>query len=362
MRLFMFTAAVLAALVTPAFAQQGQINGVITDSSGGVVPGVTVTATEQQTGLSTDTVSGANGRYTFPSLRPAVYEIRAAMAGFRTDQADRPRAVGLPEPHGQRRARARRIERDHQRGRQRGKRGHHERDYQRGGRPDPIVELPLNGRDATKLTTLVAGTVISSVSTETGKNAPGALRLSSNGSQALSVSFRLDGTSNTDLYEHENLSFPFPEALQEFSIQTSNYSAAQGNSSGAVINAVTRSGTNTFHGGAFGYFRNKAFNARNFFATEPDALDRRQYGGYLGGPVKVPGYDGRNRTFFFAGWQVRSSRTRPQQRPCSRRPTTSGTATLRRAERRATFRLSTPSHDSRSRAIRFLSRVSIRRP
>ena len=166
-----------------------------------------------------------------------------------------------------------------------------------------IVELPLNGRDAAKLTTLVAGTVVASVSTETGKTIPGALRLSSNGSEALSVSFRLDGTSNTDLYEHENLTFPFPEALQEFSIQTSNYSAAQGNSSGAVINAVTRSGTNTFHGGAFGYVRNKAFNARNYFAVEPDALDRRQYGGFLGGPVKLPGYNGTNRTFFFVGWQ-----------------------------------------------------------
>ena len=84
-----------------------------------------------------------------------------------------------------------------------------------------IVELPLNGRDAAKLSTLVAGTVIQSVSTETGKTIPGAIRLSSNGGEAsgsnLSVSFRLDGTSNTDLYEHENLTFPFPEALQEFS-------------------------------------------------------------------------------------------------------------------------------------------------
>jgi len=303
MRLFMFTAAVLAALVTPAFAQQGQINGVITDSSGGVVPGVTVTATEQQTGLSTDTVSGANGRYTFPSLRPAVYEIRAALTGFRTI-----RRTGLELSAYQNLTVNVALEL-----------GELNETISVAGNAanvditsatisevvdqTRIVELPLNGRDATKLTTLVAGTVISSVSTETGKNAPGALRLSSNGSQALSVSFRLDGTSNTDLYEHENLSFPFPEALQEFSIQTSNYSAAQGNSSGAVINAVTRSGTNTFHGGAFGYFRNKAFNARNYFATEPDALDRRQYGGYLGGPVKVPGYDGRNRTFFFAGWQ-----------------------------------------------------------
>jgi len=85
MRIVFFAFAIVFTLVvTPAFAQQGQINGVITDSSGGVVPGVTVTATEPQTGISTDTVSGANGRYTFPSLRPAVYEIRAALAGFRT--------------------------------------------------------------------------------------------------------------------------------------------------------------------------------------------------------------------------------------------------------------------------------------
>ena len=77
-------AIVLALMVSPAFAQQGQINGVISDSSGGVVPGVTVTAVEQQTGLSRDTISGANGRYTFPSLRPTTYEIRAVLTGFRT--------------------------------------------------------------------------------------------------------------------------------------------------------------------------------------------------------------------------------------------------------------------------------------
>ena len=305
MRLFMLTAAVLAALITPAFAQQaGQINGVIVDSSGAVVPGVAVTAIEQQTGLARETISGANGLYTFPSLRPTMYEIRAVLTGFRTIRrtdiellANQNLTVNVTLELGELSetvsvaGEAANVDVttatisevvDHAR----------------------IVELPLNGRDAAKLTTLVAGTVIASVSTETGKTIPGALRLSSNGSQALSVSFRLDGTSNTDLYEHENLTFPFPEALQEFSIQTSNYSAAQGNSSGAVINAVTRSGTNTFHGGAFGYVRNKKFNASNFFASEPDALDRRQYGGFLGGPIKVPGvYNGTNRTFFFAGWQ-----------------------------------------------------------
>jgi hypothetical protein len=305
MRIVLLAVTIALTLVaTPAFSQQaGQINGVVTDSSGAVVPGATVTAVESQTGLSRDTVSGANGLYTFPALRPTIYEIRAVLTGFRTIRrtgiellANQNLTVNVTLELGELSetvsvaGNAANVDVttatisevvDHAR----------------------IVELPLNGRDAAKLTTLVAGTVIASVSTETGKTIPGALRLSSNGSQALSVSFRLDGTSNTDLYEHENLTFPFPEALQEFSIQTSNYSAAQGNSSGAVINAVTRSGTNSFHGGAFGYVRNKAFNARNFFASEPDALDRRQYGGFLGGPVRLPGYNGANRTFFFVGWQ-----------------------------------------------------------
>src|SRR5262245_65726356 len=77
-------AILLGLIVTPAFAQQGQINGVITDSTGAVVPGATVTAIEEQTGLSRDTVSGANGLYTFPSMRPTSYEIRAVLTGFRT--------------------------------------------------------------------------------------------------------------------------------------------------------------------------------------------------------------------------------------------------------------------------------------
>ena len=166
-----------------------------------------------------------------------------------------------------------------------------------------IVELPLNGRDAAKLATLVAGTAIISVSTETGQGMPGGIQLSANGSRNLQVSYRLDGTSNTDPYFQENQSFPFPDALQEFSIQTSNYSAAQGNNAGAVVNVVTRSGTNDLHGGAFEFVRNRVFNARNFFAPTRDYLKRNQYGVYGGGPVVLPGYNGRNKTFFFMGWQ-----------------------------------------------------------
>src|SRR5688500_7283149 len=284
MRLLILTAAILIALSSPAFAQQGQITGLITDSSGGVVPGVTVTAVEQQTGLSRDTISGANGRYVFTSLRPTIYEIRAALTGFRTIRRT---GIGLSAYQNVTVNVALELGELSETVSVAGNAANVDVttatisevvDHAR------IVELPLNGRDAAKLTTLVAGTVISSVSTETGKTIPGALRLSSNGSQALSVSFRLDGTSNTDLYEHENLTFPFPEALQEFSIQTSNYSAAQGNSSGAVINAVTRSGTNALPGGALGDVRNQAPPSRNLPSAEPDAPERAQYGRQRRGP------------------------------------------------------------------------------
>jgi hypothetical protein len=123
------------------------------------------------------------------------------------------------------------------------------------------------------------------------------------------VNYRLDGNTNTDFYFQLNQEFPFPDALQEFSIQTSNFSSQYGNNAGAVVNAVTKSGTNEVHGGAFEFVRNREFNARDFFAPVPDFLKRNQFGAYLGGPVYLPKlYRGTNKTFFFIGWQ--GTRTR----------------------------------------------------
>ena len=284
-------------LSSPAFAQTGQINGVVTDNTGAIVPGVTIKAQEVATGLSRDTVSGVDGRYTFTSLRPTTYNITAELQGFRTSQrkglllqANENLTVNFSIEVG----------------------SLSETLTVTGESPTVdvtssvlsevvdqkrIVELPLNGRDAAKLTTLVAGMVLQAVDQESGKTIPGALRLSTNGTESRQVSFRLDGTSHTDPYFQQNQPFPFPDALQEFSIQTSNYSAAQGNSAGAVVNAVTRSGTNDFHGGGFGYLRDRTFNARNVFNAEKDFLKRRQEGGFLGGPIR------RNQTFFFIGYQ-----------------------------------------------------------
>ena len=286
-----------ALLASPALAQTGQINGVVTDNSGAVVPGATVKAVEVATALSRETVTGSDGRYNFTSLRPTTYDITVELTGFRTSQrkgvllqANENLTVSFAIELG---ALAETV-------------------TVSGESPvvdvtsaalnevvdsKRIVELPLNGRDAAKLITLVTGMVLTAVDQESGKTIPGALRLSTNGTEPRQVSFRLDGTSHTDPYFQQNQPFPFPDALQEFSIQTSNYSAAQGNSAGAVVNAVTRSGTNVFHGGGFGYLRDRTFNARNFFSPEKDFLKRKQYGGFLGGPIE------RSRTFFFAGWQ-----------------------------------------------------------
>src|SRR2546426_3288314 len=284
-------------LASPALAQTGQINGVITDNSGAVVPGTNVRAVEVATGLSRDTVTGADGRYTFTSLRPTTYDITAELTGFRTSQrkgvllqANENLTVNFAIELG---ALAETV-------------------TVSGESPvvdvtsaalnevvdsKRIVELPLNGRDAAKLSTLVAGMVLQQVDQESGKPIPGALGPSTNGTESGRVSSRLEGTSHTDPYFQQNQPFPFPDALQEFSIQTSNYSAAQGNSAGAVVNAITRSGTNVFHGGGFGYLRDRTFNARNFFSPERDFLKRKQYGGFFGGPIQ------HGKTFFFAGWQ-----------------------------------------------------------
>jgi hypothetical protein len=298
MRRAVFTVLVLTLFASSAFAQEaGQINGVVTDSSGGVIPGATVTAVESGTGISRDTVTGANGRYSFPAMRPTTYEIRAELAGFRTVrrtdvllQANQNLTLNITLELGDLSetitvaGEAATV------------------DVTQGTIAEVvdskrIVELPLNGRDAARLSMLVSGMVVTQVDQESGKTIPGALRLSTNGTESRQATFRLDGTNHTDSYFQQNQPFPFPDALQEFSIQTSNYSAAQGASAGAVVNAVTRSGTNNLHGGVFGYARDRTFNSKNFFLPERDFLKRKQYGGYAGGPIM------RNKLFFFAGWQ-----------------------------------------------------------
>lgn len=295
----------LAAL--PAFSQQtGQIVGMVTDASNAVAPNVTVTAIEAGTGYERKGVTDASGHFVIPSLRPAVYDVTAQAAGFRPfrrrdvellanqsltvnvtlEVGNVTEAVTVEAPVVQVDTSTSTLRETVDRAR--------------------LVELPLNGRNAAALTTLVPGNVIApSAAIDQGstKTAPGGMVISSSGSRQNQVSYRLDGGDNVDRYTNINMPFPFPDALQEFSIQTSNYTAEFGGNAGAEVNVVTKSGTNEFHGGGFEFVRNGEFNARNFFAPKTDVLKRNQFGVFGGGPVMLPHYDGHNRTFFFAGWQ-----------------------------------------------------------
>jgi hypothetical protein len=288
-----------------AFAQQaGQIVGTVHDSSGSVIPGAKVTGTEVGTGFAVTTTAGSTGDYVLPNLRPTIYTITATATGFRTFrqadvllEANQSLTVNIVMEVGAVTETVNVTSTVPQ------------VDTSTSTLSDVvdtarIAELPLNGRDAARLGTLVPGTVLAGVVTESGKAIPGGLYLSSNGTTAGQVSYKLDGTNNTDNWFQINMEFPFPDALQEFSIQTSNYSAIYGNNAGAVVNAVTKSGTNDWHGGAFEFVRNREFNARDFFAPVPDYLKRNQFGVFLGGPIIIPKlYNGRNKTFFFMGWQ-----------------------------------------------------------
>jgi hypothetical protein len=119
------------------------------------------------------------------------------------------------------------------------------------------------------------------------------------------VNYQMDGGDNMDQYTNVNQPFPMPDSLQEFSVQTSDYSAQYGQNAGAIVNVVTKSGTNEIHGGVFEFVRNSVLNARNWAATSRDQIKRNQFGGTVGGPILIPRlYNGKDRTFFFFGFQA----------------------------------------------------------
>jgi hypothetical protein len=290
-----------------AFGQAfGSISGSVTDATGALVPAATVSATQVQTGLTTKVISNGSGVYVFPSMPPAEYSVTATAPGFQSFQqtgvvllANQAETVNIELRLGAANelvtVAANAVQVDTTTG-----------TLSQVIDRQNVNELPLNGRNAASLTTLVAGVIAApSDGTDKGntKTFPEAVPISANGSRSDQTNYLLDGGNNVDEYTMANGPFPFPDALQEFSVQTSNYSAEYGQSAGAVVNIVTKSGGNAYHGDLFEYLRNGAFNARNYFATSVDPLKRNQFGGTVGGPVKIPHLISGKRTFFFFGYQ-----------------------------------------------------------
>src|ERR1035441_8184191 len=163
-----------------------------------------------------------------------------------------------------------------------------------------LTELPLNGRQITSLITLAGASIPSSALTQGNKGFFSSVSPQIAGGQGNQSDYRLDGGDNNDYESNTSFAFPFPDAVAQFSVETSAMGAQTGLHPAGVINVVTRSGSNQWHGSAFDFIRNNYINATNFFSSK-DTLHQNQYGGTFGGRVI------RDKLFFFGGYQRLSS-------------------------------------------------------
>jgi hypothetical protein len=283
-----------------------QISGTVSDASGAVLPGVEITATQTETGVSRNTISNETGFYVLPNLAIGPYRLEASLGGFRSFlqsgivlQVNSNPAINIVLQVGQVsetvevQANATMVE----------TRSTGIGQVTENAR---ILELPLVGRQAYDLVTLSGAAVQTGVAS-TGNRAayPGTPTFSIAGSVNGGNTVTLDGAMHNDVASNTALPLPFPDALQEFKLETSSLPAQYGFHSGAALNAVTKSGTNEFHGSLFEFVRNYKFNARSFFAARQDFLKRNQFGGTIGGPIK------QNKLFFFGGYQGTITRQDP---------------------------------------------------
>ena len=320
--LTVFCLVALALLLPSGIARAqstGELAGRVADESGAVLPGVTVTALQTDTGFTRTVVTDGAGAWVMPNMPTGPYRLEVALQGFRTyvqtgivlqvgatPTINASLAVGSLEETVSVEAAAPIV------------------DVRSAGisevvENERIVELPLQGRQVTDLIVLAGAAV--QTSTASSRSMQGGVNISVAGGLSFGVAYLLDGAMHNNPQDNANLPMPFPDALQEFSVATSGLSAQNGMHSGASVNAVTKSGTNNLHGNAFEFLRDKRFNAKEFFAAigpdgkkQDDGLRRNQYGGTLGGPVV------QNKLFFFGAYQGTATRQRPSSN-ISRVPT-----------------------------------------
>lgn len=308
-RILVFSAVVFAAVFrfVPAAMAQGidtaLLRGTVTDSTGAVVPGATVTMTNVATGVSEKRPTDGAGRYLFADLKPAVYTAKVEATGFKTliqdkivlrvgqqTDLDLKLEVGQISQQVEVTAEAPLL------------------NTVSGALGTEVsgqymINMPLEGRDYSPLVFLAPGTTeVSNSQSGGGSMALGGTGFASNGQRYATAEFRLDGGLETNPEGGEggttNLQYkPIVESIQEFKLQNNSFSAEYGSNGGTIVSLVMKSGTNQFHGSGYYFFRRPELDANNFFNNAsgqpigPYAID--QYGGTVGGPIK------KNRTFFF---------------------------------------------------------------
>jgi len=283
----------------------GSLLGLITDQNGAVVPSATVRVTDTDTGFTKNTVSTAEGTYLVPLLPVGHYSVAVEASGFksftRTDvlvpvaqniRVDVHLQVGGVDQMITVEGNAINIETTN---------------ATLGQTIDTarLNSLPLNGRNALDFLQTLPGVAVSNTPTYVtwARSGPS---FSISGSRTDFGNLMLDGTTFTDAISNTSQNLPTVDALQEFRVLTDSYGAEYGRAGGSVILAVTKSGTNQFHGSLWEYLRNDAFDAANALTpagTRKPMLRQNQFGGDIGGPVLLPKYNGRNKTFFFFAYE-----------------------------------------------------------
>jgi hypothetical protein len=294
-------ALIFAALFVPGvFGQTAQMTGMVTDPSGTIVPGATVAIRNVATAFTTETVTNERGYYTLSNLNPGTYDVSVHRQGFRTTtqtgikldvaqvaRLDLSLTIGEVKESVTVAAEAPILSSESAAiGQVIGSK--------------KILDLPLNGRDFTQLSTLVPGAI--SRGTDSASQTP---LISVNGSRNSKTVFMIDGGSVSSQYFDSASVVPSVDAIQEFNVQSNAFSAEYGQGT-AVINISLRSGTNQLHGSAYEFLRNQVLDARNFFNTTGvrPAVKQNQYGFTLGGPIVIPHlYSGKDRTFFFFDYE-----------------------------------------------------------
>jgi len=303
-RHFTLLTIILLIVSCSAIAQDatGRILGTVTDQNGSVVAGAIVTVTNMGTNISANVVTDSQGSYQVANLPIGIYKLSVKKQGFKSVTTDENKllinqnlrmdvklTVGGEKEVIEVNATATGVETS-------------SATIGQSVTDRPLVDLPLDGRNAMQLALLQPGVSESNIST-TGSNggAGNGQGFSIAGARPDSVTYLLDGGVNNNLLSNDIVYNPNPDTIQEFRILTSNYTAEYGRNGGGIISVVTKNGTNKFHGSGFDFLRNDALNANSFFnkvnGLPRERLKRNQYGGTLGGPVK------KDKIFFFFGYQ-----------------------------------------------------------
>ncbi|MBV8551057.1 MAG: carboxypeptidase regulatory-like domain-containing protein [Acidobacteriaceae bacterium] len=300
-----FAAAIVCLFSVVLSAQDvtGKIAGVVTDASGSAVPNAKITIINVGTQVSKETTTDATGFYQVGQLPVGDYQVSAEAPGFskgvsarstldinQTLRIDLKLEVGTVSSVVEVSAQAITVE---------------TQNSTVGGTVTgrAVYELPLNGRNALSLMATQPG-----VTPTNPDNTGGGAGYSVGGGRTDSVTFLLDGGNNNNLLNNSYVANPNPDAIEEFRVLESNYSAEYGRNAGGIVSVVTKSGTNSLHGTAYDYIRNTDLNANDFFSNElgqpRNDLKRNQFGGTIGGPIFIPKvFDGRNKLFFFFAYQ-----------------------------------------------------------